>query len=766
MTPLTRLLREVARRNLFQTLGIFLGAGWGLLQVVDLFIERGFLPGWTFDGALLALVFGLPVVLATAWVQGGGTAHAGVADGGGSGVEDSDGGSRGLPGERLAESDLAQLLTWNRALLGGVLAFALLGVLAAGYMVMRVTGIGAPGTLAAQGTFEVGSRVVLADFESSVEAAPGDLITESLRIDLGASEAFHIVAGGDVVKARRLMVMDLAAPLSGDVAREVAIRLGAPGFISGEVGRVGSSYVLTSRLVEAQSGDELASFRQTAKDSTELIDAVDRLAADMRAKVGESLRSVASSESLRAVTTTSLDALRKYSYVSNRMYRGEIDLRVAQELLEEAIALDSTFATANLSLAIAINNYGGSDARAWEATAQAFRHRERLTERERYQVEAYYYSKAGDIPGAMQAYRRILTVDSTALAAANNLADLNMYEGAYDAAVELLRAHPNPNSQPWWWNLSTSLAGLGRLDEALAVLDTAEVNLPESYPGVVRPLLLAVSGERDAAVAALDAIPPTPPGWEYWEGSVRGTVEVLGGSLGGARERFEGLAMLAEREGDADRQVELAVNAGWVTAWVEREPERAAARVDALLSGADLESLSPQDRSYPEMAILYAAVGDRGRVEDVASRFREGVDVTADPFGWARIEAAEALVAVRSGDDASLARVEAAVRDIHCARCGDVLMGMAAEAAGRPERAIQAYEQYLAHPFYDAGDPLTTLLSTNVHERLGALYEDLGEPVKAAEHYGLFADLWRNADPDLRGRAERARAKADALSSG
>ena len=43
--------------------------------------------------------------------------------------------------------------------------------------------------------------------------------------------------------------------------------------------------------------------------------------------------------------------------------------------------------------------------------------------KERYSVEAYYYSKVGDVPGAMQAYRRTLALDATALSAANNLAD-------------------------------------------------------------------------------------------------------------------------------------------------------------------------------------------------------------------------------------------------------------------------------------------------------------------------------------------------------
>ena len=151
--------------------------------MVDLFIERGFVPEWVFAGAFIALVLGLPVMIATAWVQGGRSEWEGEGD------------------EPVEEgSDLVDFLTWRRAAVGGVLAFALLGAVTAIYMTMRVTGIGMPATLAAQGVFEVGGRVVLADFESTAgDAAPGDLITEALRIDLSQSTTFALVDPGQVL---------------------------------------------------------------------------------------------------------------------------------------------------------------------------------------------------------------------------------------------------------------------------------------------------------------------------------------------------------------------------------------------------------------------------------------------------------------------------------------------------------------------------------------------------------------------------------------
>ena len=71
MKQLRLLLREVHRRSVWHTLAVFIGGGWATLQVIDLFIERGFAPEWVFGGALVVLAIGLPVVLTTAFMQGG-----------------------------------------------------------------------------------------------------------------------------------------------------------------------------------------------------------------------------------------------------------------------------------------------------------------------------------------------------------------------------------------------------------------------------------------------------------------------------------------------------------------------------------------------------------------------------------------------------------------------------------------------------------------------------------------------------------------------
>ena len=129
MSGLRRLLKEIHRRSLWQTLLAFLGVSFAVLEGIDLLIQRVGLPDWLFNAALVLLAIGLPIVLVTAFVQGGAAgpaqpeplpsaAHRPAAAG---------------PG---APSGAHGLFTWRNAIGGGVVAFALWGVVATGWLVL------------------------------------------------------------------------------------------------------------------------------------------------------------------------------------------------------------------------------------------------------------------------------------------------------------------------------------------------------------------------------------------------------------------------------------------------------------------------------------------------------------------------------------------------------------------------------------------------------------------------------------------------------
>jgi tetratricopeptide (TPR) repeat protein len=83
-------------------------------------------------------------------------------------------------------------------------------------------------------------------------------------------------------------------------------------------------------------------------------------------------------------------------------------------------------------------------------------------------------------------------------------------------------------------------------------------------------------------------------------------------------------------------------------------------------------------------------------------------------------------------------------------------LGRAYEAVGAIDSAIAVYERFLLEP--DPDSPLwDAVFLVDVLERLGHLYVSRGEHGLAAARYGLVAEVLREADPELRGRAQRAR---------
>ncbi|NIP60733.1 MAG: hypothetical protein GWM92_20145, partial [Gemmatimonadetes bacterium] len=225
------------------------------LQVVESLTESAGLPDWVPSFALVLLVIGLPIVMATAFVQegmGGGDeapATPGGSQGAPAGAEGSATGevpgdvrSAGAPtgagpgeaapgpgavdvagaaaGPGADDSGLHhRLLTWRNAIVGGVLAFALLGVVVAGYFVMWSTGVGPVGNLVAQGVIEDGERVVLASFADATGEGLGDVVTEALRVDLSESSVLQLVEDADVEPVLARMQVEPGTPLTAELAR-------------------------------------------------------------------------------------------------------------------------------------------------------------------------------------------------------------------------------------------------------------------------------------------------------------------------------------------------------------------------------------------------------------------------------------------------------------------------------------------------------------------------------------------------------------------
>jgi tetratricopeptide (TPR) repeat protein len=196
---------------------------------------------------------------------------------------------------------------------------------------------------------------------------------------------------------------------------------------------VGGRYVIALRLVSAQTGEELATFRETAENQSEILPAVDRLAKEVRTKIGETLKKVQSAPPLEQVTTQSLDALKKY--VQGVRVIGEGDFSKGAAMLEEAVTLDTGFAMAYRKLAVEYGNRGMQE-KAGENYEKAYRHIDRLSDAERYLLLGSYYAlgKHPDAAKSQAAYEQLLEIQPNNTAGLNNLASALLFQQQYARA--------------------------------------------------------------------------------------------------------------------------------------------------------------------------------------------------------------------------------------------------------------------------------------------------------------------------------------------
>lgn len=752
------LIREAHRRSLWQVLGIYLAVSWIVLQVIDVLGNNIGLPDWVGPTALALLLVGLPIVVATAFVQEGLSGKTAPASDAPSPGESE----AGAPSPVPAPADgHRRMFTWKNALLGGVAAFALLGILTAGYLFMRTSGIGPAATLVAQGVLEEGAEVLLADFESS-DPDLADVVTGALRIDLVQSPTLSVVPRSELAGALRRMQRDEESAIGGDVARELAVREGYPAIIEGEIGVAGSGYVLTASVLGGAAWEPLAGFRVTAKSADDLIDAIEELSRDIRDKAGESLRSVQGGPGLKQVSTSSLEALRLYT-------RGETlensDELGAVALYEQAVDIDPDFAMAYRKIGVGLGNIGIRRPDAVHALTRAMELRDRLPPAERYLAEAYYNSNVlGDRSATMRSYEQLLEVAPQNIAGLNNLGLVYIDVGRFEEAEELFeRAIEIEDFFVAYANLADVRRAMGANEAAEDALDRAVERMPRSTSQI----------ENERARAALDAADFETSATLIAAFGERFTATRDVGRHASLRALYTGSH---GRAGEADAALDVLVG----SQIFDGHPMRVASmRASVALSAGDSarasrillqayestrDSLSPPDRIYGEWLPTLASAGAVDDVERIYSEWKQlESDDELGVRGRDGRRQLDATLAFRAGDFESATRLW----DEHGRQCGP-MCGVEAsyfraqmhEAKGSPQEALAEYERYLERPgYYRAYVDLA--YRGRVIERLSEIHAELGNGAEAARYAAMLVDLWVDADEVFQPRVEAARARAN-----
>jgi len=775
MNSLQELLRELHRRSVWQVVGIYLATSWGVLNAVDMLTGFAGLPDWTPTMAMVLLLIGFPIVTATAVIQKGMPGGAGSAGDPADGypeepeaVEAGDLPDRQTtagPAASLSQStSIWSLFTWRNALLGGAAAGALLLVSGAAYLAMWALGVGPVGSLVAQGVLESRDPVLLVDFEDRTGGDDlGIVVAQALAVDLGASPVVTLLGDDAVSNALRLMGRDAGEPLTNDLAREVALRTNIKAFIAGDITRVGSRYLIVSRIVSPRSGEDLASFREEAAGDDDLLPAIDRLSQRLREKLGESLRDIRLGAPLEEVTTSSIEALRKLTQAERAEETG--DYALAERLLDEAIVLDPKFAMAYRKLSVILFNAGRPAELINEAATLAYQHRDRLTDRERYLTEAnYHMTVMRDDLAALDAYDALLEIQPDDGAGLNNssniLRRLTRYQEAQDR-LDRAVSGSGGSSVAFWNHARTRLIRgdrTGALESIAEYRDRYPGHIYQPWADLLETMAVGEVGGLDGRIRALLEVPnleflrSQAPRYGLAAEISQGN---LARSLEWAAEMTVGLPIFSHAG-----YFSIATGVADVRFWILDD---GAGAVEALQStlGTEFDAAPVATRPWGEAVSLYAMSGRTDLAWELLARWEEEVVVARTRAMASHQATARAMIDMVEGRlQAALGQIEVAARDMGCPRCFEQQRAIVLERLERYDEAISIWETVRDYPTDLEAGGFEHVVALR---RLGPIHEQAGDTVGAIAAYRAFAAAWADADAELQPQVTHARQRITVL---
>jgi serine/threonine protein kinase/tetratricopeptide (TPR) repeat protein len=589
--------------------------------------------------------------------------------------------------------------------------------------------------------------IVLADFANSTGDSVFDAtLKQALVIALRQSPFLNILPDSKVSETLKLMTYPENTPVTATVAREVCQRTGSKAYVAGNITRLGSEYVIGLSAVNCQDGETLSQQQVTSEVREKVIPMLGAAAAKLRSNLGESLATVQKFDvSLPQATTASLDALKEYS-LGNQI-ESEKGPTAAIPHYEKAAALDPQFASAYIRLAVSYFDAGEDSLAAVNAT-KAYELRDRVSERERLQITAYYHTVVtGNLEKAVQAYELLADTFPRLASAHGSLGYTYVQIGRNDKflAESQVAWRLNPGVREYGHLIAAHMV-LGQLEEAKAALAQSQSHfsiLPEDHTNLYLIAFLehdTATMDREVAWAA--GKPGVQDVMLYYESCTSGYF----GRLRKARD----LSQLASNSALAGGEKETAASYQADEALREALFGNVS---DAKKRTATALATSNSREVQVAAALAYAFIGDATPAQRIAANL-------AKHFPESSVVQLNYLPAIRGQIAVGSRNPTGALEFLETAQPYELgypgqsillnlypiyVRGEAYLAAHNGPAAVAEFQKILDHPGIALNQPIAAL----AHLQLGRAQALAGNQDKARAAYQDFVILWRDADPGI-----------------
>ena len=576
-----------------------------------------------------------------------------------------------------------------------------------------------------------------------------DTIRQGLAVQLEQSPMLRVVPEEQIDDTLKMMGQAVGSELTSAVAREVCQRTNAAVFLHGSIALIGSQYALVLKAADCSTGELLVSADARAEDKNHVLDAVSKLASEMRGKLGESLSSVRRYDTpLAAATTPSLAALRSYTQ-GIQAQNTQFDYKESISWFLKAIELDPNFAMAYWSAGEAYGDLGETDA-AKQYIRKAFELRDPVSQREKWLIEGvYYYHVLGDILKARRSFELLANLYPDSQYAHGSVADIGEMLGDYNLGLNeyLAAVRIPPQSSVFYRDAVNSYLALDRVDDALAEVKRAHAAGLDANLSAIRYSIDFYRGDN-AGMAQEVAGATGKAGIEDLVFELEADSAAYSGQLRKAR-------ALSERAGDsAERSGGKEISAQYDVASAVREGlfgDSDRARQQAMLAE---KYISDRDIAYG-VALALAFAGDLKRAEtfteELAKNFPEDTIAQCNYLPALRAQLAlahsnpqQAITALEPASSCELGLPGYSY--YNWSNLYPVyLRGEAYLVAHSGAKAVVEFQKILSHRGIVLNEPIGAL----AHLGLGRAYVLAGDNANASAAYKNFLSLWKDADSDI-----------------
>jgi len=603
-----------------------------------------------------------------------------------------------------------------------------------------------------------------------------EIATNLLITDLAESSYLSLISSQRLYDVLKILEIDKQNQSIQEYATQIADYAQAKWMLTGAILQIQPSLIITTQLVDVETGEVVASHRVQGQAEESIFDVVDKLTA--ATKIDLHLPQNALSEidpRITSITSTSKEAYRYY--LQGREYKRRLYIKEAIQGFEKALEYDSTFAPAYHQLALIkdssliskaieyIENAGKLERLyilALEATLsgdilKAISKLETIIENYPQETDAYYgiaelKDALGDVEDASFFLNKSIEINPLHKSAYNKIAYIYDKAGHSDSAISAIRQYVSlaPNEANPYDSQGEILARNGRLNEAIESFKKALEIKPDFLASILNlgDMYLFDKQYDKAQSTYHDLLSKASTNGRSYGRLRLAYILVHQGKLDSALYVLEDGIRADKLEISKPSQFVPFTDKFLLRAWIYAEKQQfnlAVKEFQLYLNQLNEDSLDIP-YNYPGLYIWLLAKNKQfSEAEKEAGNLRKILNSPYAPQ-WPYYRALGCIDLEKGNISLAISHFEKAAEE----NSGFDTQFMLAEAyiaGGYYKEALVLLDKIQSS--YSQLKAFWGIWSVKIHYDMGLAYEGTNQPAFAIERYEYYLDIWQKADSDL-----------------